>query len=1185
MNEPAPVMDKGASNGAPAALVDQRARDRILNDLDTTLVIEAAAGTGKTTALVSRIVSVLASGRTTLDRIVAVTFTEKAAGELKLRLREEIERGRTSERETPERRARLRDSLPKLEEARIGTIHSFCADLLSERPVEAGIDPRFNVAPADAALDLLRQAFDSWFENELAAPHPGVRRILRRRNFENGGGPRRNNGGGPRRLLFDAVRKLVEWRDFDAAWRYHDFEREREIDALLADLKELGELAACGKPDDWLTRAMAEFGRFIYETQRVEAVRGGRDYDALENELLNLLKPKQNIWSWKGYGPLYGARADGGQIARQDVLDRRERVHRRLESFRDAAGAQLAPLLRDELWPVIEAYNQLKQRAGVLDFMDLLLMARDLVRDNAAVRAQLQRRFTHIFVDEFQDTDPLQVEILLLLSADDPAQRDWRAVRPLAGKLFIVGDPKQSIYRFRRADVALYQAVKRQLLQCGAQLEYLTASFRPNSEIAEFVNAAFAPLMVESATQAAYAPLNALRPPPPRQPAVVVLPVPAPWGDFGRIVKFRIDESLPQAVAGFIAWLIRDSHWTITQRDPTAPPIPIQARHICILFRRFDAWGEDVSRGYMRALEARHVPHVLLGGRSFHEREEVMTLRNALMAIERPDDELAVFATLRGPIFALSDAALLTFRETLGRLHPFRKLEPQPAGELAEVAQALDVLRELHRGRNRRPLADTIGQLLSRTRAHAGFAVWPTGEQALANIMRVLDKARRFEVRGGISFRGFVDLLEQEAEAGEGAEAKVVEEGTDGVRMMTVHSAKGLEFPVVILADPTCKEIGAAQRLVDPDRRLCATSLCGCMPEELLERREDEHRRDSEEAIRLLYVAATRARDLLVVPAVGDRSAAQEEEAQGWLRKLSAVIYPPENRIRAPLSRTPPGCPPFGEESVASRPASAPSGLKSVMPGVHRAAAGAHRVVWWDPNTLQLDVEEAVGLRQMKLLQADESGQASAAGRQAYQRWAARREAARNTAGIPMHRVATATEVAAQAVQQPQPSTHDQIELISVPRRPDRPHGARFGTLVHGALLQARLDADAGEIQRVVALQGRIIGADAQEMAAAAEAVAAALGCEVMRRAHAAARCLRECPVLVSMADGRLVEGIADLAFEEQQGSQRCWTVVDFKTDADITAHLATYGAQLEIYMRGIAHSTGIQARGVLLWV
>ncbi len=144
----------------PSGLTDAHARYRILNDLDTTLVIEAAAGTGKTTELVRRIVAVIAAGRTTLDRIVAVTFTEKAAGELKLRLREEIERGRTNAQETPQRRARLQESLPKLEEARIGTIHSFCADLLSERPVEAGIDPRFVVAPPDTAQTLLQRAFD-----------------------------------------------------------------------------------------------------------------------------------------------------------------------------------------------------------------------------------------------------------------------------------------------------------------------------------------------------------------------------------------------------------------------------------------------------------------------------------------------------------------------------------------------------------------------------------------------------------------------------------------------------------------------------------------------------------------------------------------------------------------------------------------------------------------------------------------------------------------------------------------------------------------------------------------------------------------------------------------------------------------------------------------------------------------
>ncbi len=1174
----------------PIALPDRRARDRVLNDLDTTLVIEAAAGTGKTTALVSRIVSVIASGRASLDQIVAVTFTEKAAGELKLRLREEIERKRTDPQQAQERRTRLESSLRQLEQARIGTIHSFCADLLSERPVEAGIDPRFTVAPRDAAEALLRRAFDSWFEQELADPHPGVRRILRRRSFEDERGPRRS-GGGPRRLLFGAAMTLVEWRDFDAVWRHREFDRETEIDGLLADLRALGDLEACGLREDWLTRAMGEFKRFIYEMDRLEAVRGGRDYDALETELIALLRPRRNIWSWKGHGAVYGQRQDGGKIGRDEVLDLRDRVHQRLEAFREGAQAQLAPLLRDELWPVVAAYQELKQRAGVLDFMDLLLMTRDLVRDNPVVRADLQQRFTHIFIDEFQDTDPLQAEILLLLSADNPAQNDWREVRPVPGKLFIVGDPKQSIYRFRRADVALYQAVKRQLLQSGAELEYLTASFRPNFELAQLVNAAFTPLMTESTTQAAYAPLNALRAPVPGQPAIVALPVPQPWSEYGRIANFRIEESLPKAVAGFIAWLVNESGWKITQRNADAPPEPIAARHICILFRRFETWGDDISRGYMRALEACNVPHVLLGGRSFHNREEVMTLRNAVMAIERPDDELAVFATLHGPMFAFSDGALLAFRDRFKSLHPFKPLDQPLDGELAEVAQALEILRKLHRGRNRRPIAETIQQLLSSTRAHAGFAVWPTGEQALTNIMRVLDKARRFEVRGGISFRGFVEMLEAEAENGEGAEAKVVEEGTDGVRMMTVHSAKGLEFPVVILADLTCKETGTAQRFVDPARRLCASNLCGCMPDELLAHRAQEERRDREEALRLLYVAATRARDLLIVPVVGDRTAAQEEQAQGWLSKLAPVLYPPPDKVRTPLSRNPPGCPRFGDESVAPRPPQAPSGIKSVIPGTHRPAVGAHQVVWWDPNQLQIEVEQTVGLRQIKLLEADETGAASAAGQRAYDEWVARRKEVRANAATAMIPIVTATELAAQiarderSAQGENATEPDNIHVVTVPHRADRPHGARFGTLVHSALLQVALDASADEIRDAVALQSRILGATDDEMAAAREAVSAALASDIMKAAHRAVRCLRECPVLVKMPDGRLVEGIADLAFEESLGAERRWTVVDFKTDAEISGHLATYRAQLEIYMKAIAQSTGVRARGVLLWV
>ena len=239
------------------------------------------------------------------------------------------------------------------------------------------------------------------------------------------------------------------------------------------------------------------------EATRLEPVRG-RDYDALESVLIGLCTGRR--WNWKGYGGGFG------EVERDEVFRRRAALHERLKKFRDDAGANLAPLLRDELWPIVGIYEDLKRRAGRLDFLDLLLVARNLVRDNPAVRAELQNRFTHIFVDEFQDTDPLQAEILLLLSAADPAETNWLKVRPIPGKLFIVGDPKQSIYRFRRADVSLYQGVKQLLLMHGAQLEHLTVSFRATPAIQTMVNAAFAPLMSEeSGTQPRYAPLTPYR--------------------------------------------------------------------------------------------------------------------------------------------------------------------------------------------------------------------------------------------------------------------------------------------------------------------------------------------------------------------------------------------------------------------------------------------------------------------------------------------------------------------------------------------------------------------------------------------------------------------------------------------------------------------------------------------------
>ncbi len=788
-------------------LVDGEARRRIANDLASTFVVEAAAGTGKTTALVERVLSLLRTGAATLASgkgdLVAVTFTEKAAGEMKLRLRTEIERTRTIVDSTraPNRRTaemdRLDSALEQLEAARIGTIHAFCADILRERPVEAEIDPLFEVAAEDEQDRLYDEAFTQWFQATLARPAhevPGVSRVLRRATRE-------RDQEGPKAALRRAGRTLVEQRDFPTPYARPDFDRAAALDEVVVRLHELAELAPKGFPDSWLTKSLVEVGRVVYEIRRREE-NEPRDHDSVEAQLRTLLRSR--AWGWKGSGQWFN-KAEA--ISRQEVLDRRAAAREHLARVLDSADADLAASLFGELWGIVEIYEAIKRTSGKLDFLDLLVLTRDLLKNNAAVRGELQRRFSHLLVDEFQDTDPLQAEILFLLAADDPEQCHPDRARVIAGKLFLVGDPKQSIYRFRRADVSLYESIKERLTKDGAEVLRLVTTFRSAPSIQEFVNAAFAPLMPQEVpesigrdgeprarSQAAYVPLAPHRPEKAGRPTIVALPVPRPYGDYRKIVHWKIEESLPDAVGAFIDWMIKSSGWTVTERG-SAVATPIRPVHVCLLFKRLQSFGNDVTRPYVRALEARRIPHVLVGGRSFHEREEVIALRNALAAIEWPDDVYSVYATLHGPFFAIADDALLAFRHSQRHLHPLRKRDESTLTDLTRpVPQALEVLARLHAGRNRRTVADTIAQLLENTRAHAGVAIWPSGEQALGNILRVLDMARRFEQGSITSFRAFVSRLEEDAERGGVNEAPVVEEGTDGVRIMTVHKAKGLEF-------------------------------------------------------------------------------------------------------------------------------------------------------------------------------------------------------------------------------------------------------------------------------------------------------------------------------------------------------------------------------------------------------
>jgi ATP-dependent helicase/nuclease subunit A len=1115
---------------------DAEGRERIRALLDETLIVEAAAGTGKTTELVRRIVEVLASQRAEIQEIAAVTFTHKAAGEMKLRLRQELDRQRQAVEGL--RRQALEDALARLEEASIGTIHSFCAQILRERPVEANVDPAFEELTEQEAARIFQQSFRAWLERQLNRDSPGLRRAFARMAW-----PDPWIESSPFERLQRAAWNLLEWRDYTAGWRREPFARTEEIDTLARMVRDLADLSSHPRRvDDNLYIALRPVRDLAHWMEGA-----GSDHDALEALLIRLARDLRRN-SKKGTGEY------GGGVKRENLLAERDELIRWIGEFQVRAEAELAALLREEMSGLLEEYSDRKRRQGKLDFVDLLSKVRDLVRDRRDVREYLQKRFKRIFVDEFQDTDPLQVEILLLLCAADPEESRWLETRPEPGKLFVVGDPKQSIYKFRRADLDLYRELRHALQERGAGIATLTRSFRSVRNIQQFINAAFETEMDGDADgHAEWSPLEKHREDHEDRPSVIALPVPKPYRT-RYLSKEAIAECLPAAIAAFVHWLLKESQWGYKQAD------------IAVLFRRRNYGQTDLTRETVRALEARGIAHLLAGSKSLHHREEVETLRAALTAIEWPDDELSVFAALKGSLFAISDEDLFLFRHRHGRLRPFHKFEGE---DFPNIREALDLLAGLHRARNRRPFASTVNALLESTRAHAGFLLRPGGQQILANVGRVAELARTYEITGGISFRGFVEELAAKAEKEEAAEAPVLEEDSDGVRLMTVHGAKGLEFRVVILADLTTGlSRDQPERHIDGPAKLCAQELLGCAPWELREHAPTEAARERAEGVRLAYVAATRAKDLLVIPAVGD----EPFPADSWLQPLYKALYPARANWRK--SRPAPGCPKFGDSSVVSRPLEYDGQPEfSVHPGLIEPEAGTHQVVWWDPCAFLSGERHQTSWQDTVMKNAlKPDGGASLT---AYQQWRAHRDQLLARAARPEIDLFLASEATAP------PPEAVAVEFASAMASARSVGGKRFGTLVHAALRDAPLDADGEAIQRFVDLNARVLGAGLEETKAARAAVEAALAHPILARARASGRLHREYPISLPLPEGRWIEGVIDLAFVEEGR----WVVVDFKTDADSPVVRAQYERQLQWYAYALTTLTKMPVTAVLLGV
>ncbi|HKG16935.1 MAG TPA: UvrD-helicase domain-containing protein, partial [Solirubrobacteraceae bacterium] len=826
-------------------VADDPARDRIRSDLDVNLCVEAGAGTGKTTVLVSRIVALLRTGRATVDDLAVITFTEKAAGELSARVRFEVESALDEGGLDGEEEGRIEQALLDLYRARIQTIHAFAADLLRERPVEAELDPRFDTLDDLKAEVRFEEAYRRWLDGQLAARNPPVERAMRR-NFDLR----------KLRALVEAVHRNREALPLaEVEWTPPDIAGFRsELEGLTERLRALQ--PRCDDPGDATRDHLEEILEFHQTLEHA-----GDDGEIERLILFEAPWPKLNVGS--------AANWDAGacSLVRDVFREYRRELGALQSALRTDALVGLLPLAGE----FAESYARERRADGVADFDDLLLWARDLLRGNRHAREHFHRRTGRVLVDEFQDTDPVQAELIAWLCAPPGAGSDWRDLEPEPGSLFVVGDPKQSIYRFRGADMAIYDTVKRGPL--AGRLEELTRNFRSSDELLHWLNRLFDRVLGpgQKGLQPPNAPLHSgisMAGELGRPPVVVVRSPASPaTADARRDEEFGL-------IARTIGRAVRDEGWPV--RDPLkvrdAPPRPAQWRDVAILV--------PARTGIERlelALQRYGVPYRFEGGRGFFVRQEVRDVISLLHAVDDPTDGISIVAALRSLAFGCSDEDLLLWQMEHDRFD-YRRVRPDTDGPQA-VRDAMLMLKNLNRAARGFSLAELVRSAIERTGlVEAGLSL-PGGAQSAANVMKLLDHAREFSAAGSGALRAFTGWLarQRDSEADE-PDAPVAEERDDAVRVMTIHAAKGLEFPIVCLANLESTGPGQTEAVRNVEqgrielklgRQNGGTDFCTPGWEDVKQVEKDalEAERD-----RLLYVAATRARDHLVIPVCGDKS-------------------------------------------------------------------------------------------------------------------------------------------------------------------------------------------------------------------------------------------------------------------------------------------------------------------------
>ena len=846
-------------------LADALDRRTAVETFDRNLVVTAGAGTGKTTLLVDRIVHLLLRSPDPLHitDIVALTFTNKAANEMKQRLRDRLQAYLETDLQAEpiqdeqkklqqqikslidtyrlskdELDRRVQEALRNLERAEIGTIHSFAATLLRLFPLEAGVDPQFHEDDGKQFRRIFDQQWHLWLDQELALESP----------------------------------RAGEWRQ---ALKQLTLEQIKDLARSLCSESVQLEPLRAKQPGDavlrtWL-RSLLDSAASLSERHPEDRI----------NE--KLVRAAHSIIQ----GFVDGGDSNGTALAGQRACLLEHSINRDTKGWTEADINQanslvsaakglcrVDPALTHLIWQLIVPYagrfRKIFVHEGFISFDGLLIRARNLVRDHLRVREELKRQYRTFLIDEFQDTDPIQYEIVLYL-AERPGSTamDWRKVKLTPGKVFVVGDPKQSIYAFRRADIEAYLEVIEKIIKAQNGIEcHLRTNFRSDRAIIDVVNGVFSSL---------------IQPQPGMQPPYIEIQ-PAPRHDSSAIMGSR--GSLPKALVRKIIapdgevsaetarrlegesladWLHDQVLDNASFVDAKGERVLAQPKDIAILFRKLT----DIH-DYLEPLRRRGIRYVVEGERHFYAAKEIIDGVNLLRAIENPNDRLALVGVLRSPIGGLTDQSIYDLH--CNNLLDYR-LSEQLGGENYPpmLAQLYGALANLHADCRTLPVGAAVSRIFETLPLRLLAACYFHGEQAVANI----DKLRRHaEILGcedsAMTFKAAIRQLQQRVlDVEEEGESVLAEEDVDAVRIMSIHKSKGLEFPIVVLAGCHAGINGQQRRpaeaLFDWSSGLTGirvgsfTDLAGVYIA------EKNRLRAEEETKRVLYVAMTRAREHLIV--------------------------------------------------------------------------------------------------------------------------------------------------------------------------------------------------------------------------------------------------------------------------------------------------------------------------------